>query len=167
MDLFSERLVYKKITTADLQVYLGMAMNEDVMRYITGKALTLKEAQARLKNMTDINHQAGNTGFYMLYEKTRDNFIGLGKLVFVKDDTAEIGYSLLPEYWGKRYATEVAGCFISHARTIPYIKDLVALVNPDNIASKKLLAKYGFTWSETGFLNELPTEIHKLNLQKS
>jgi RimJ/RimL family protein N-acetyltransferase len=167
MNLSSHRLIYRKITSADLPVYLNMAMNEDVMKYITGKALTFKEAQERLKTMTDTNDEAPELGFHMVYEKEGNNFIGLGKLVFVKDDTAELGYSLLPQHWGKKYASEIAGFFINHARSISYIHELIALVNPENSASKKLLAKYGFTWFETGFLNEQPTEIHKLNLQKS
>ena len=166
MDFISERLIYRKITAADFPVYLNMAMNEDVMKFITGKVLGIKEAQERLQIMTETNNRISEIGFYMIYEKTRNNFIGLGKLVFIKDSTAEIGYSLLPEHWGKKYASEIAGFFISYARTIGYIKELIAIVNPENIASKKLLANYGFTWLETGFVNEQVTEIYKLDLQK-
>ena len=166
MDLFSDRLIYRKITAADLPVYLGMAMNEKVMMYITGKALNIKEAQERLRTMTDTNKQIPGIGFYMVFEKNSHEFVGLGKLVFVKDNTAEIGYSLLPQHWGKKYASEIAGFFISYAHSLSYINDLVALVNPENIASKKLLANFGFTWLETGFLNNLPTEIHRLDLHK-
>jgi RimJ/RimL family protein N-acetyltransferase len=167
MELFSERLYYRKIIEADLPVYYKMAMNEDVMKYITGKALSIKETKARLITMTKTNELVTELGFYIVHEKRKNDFVGLGKLVFIKDGTAEIGYSLLPVHWGKRYASEIAGSLITYARSIPYIKELIAVVNPENIASKKLLANYGFTWSETGFVNELPTEIHQLNLKKS
>lgn len=164
MNLFSERLRYRKLTVEDFPVYLSMAMNADVMKYITGKALDIREAGERLELMTGTNTKIADTGFFMAYEKSEDHFVGIGKLVFINDNTAEIGYSLLPQYWGKRYASEIAGFFITHAYTIPSIKNLVALVNPENAASKKLLENYGFTWLETGFVNELPTEIHKLTL---
>jgi len=165
MELFSDRLMYRKIRQADFPVYLNMAMNEDVMRYITGKALTIKEAQDRLNAMTEINDQIAEIGFYMVHEINTNDFVGLGKLVFINNNTAEIGYSLLPQHWGKKYASEIAGFFIGYAHCIPYIKELIALVNPENLASKKLLSKYGFSWSETGFLNEQPTEIHKLSIR--
>lgn len=165
MNLFSERLRYRKLTTEDFPVYLDMAMNAEVMKYITGKALTTRETAERFKLMTDTNSETSLTGFFMAFEKNSNLFIGLGKFVVVNNNTAEIGYSLLPQYWGKRYASEIAGFFISYASTLPSIENLLAIVNPDNIASKKLLARYGFTWLETGFVNALPAEIYRLDLQ--
>jgi len=167
MELSSQRLIYRKLAAPDAAIYLSMAMNGEVMRYITGKALNTREANERFEAMIDTNDKIPEIGFYKVYEKNENSFIGLGKLVFIKGSTAEIGYSLLPRFWGKRYASEIVGCFIEYAQKLSYITDLVAVVNPDNIASKKLLLKYGFTWMETGFLNEQATEIHKLSLQKS
>jgi len=165
MNLFSERLRYRKLAAEDFTVYLEMAMNAEVMKYITGKALTIREATERFKLMADTNSQSSSAGFYMVFEKNNRRFIGLGKFGLINDNTAEIGYSLLPQYWGKRYASEIAGFFITYASTLPSIENLLAIVNPDNIASKKLLSRYGFSWLETGFVNELPAEIHRLDLQ--
>ena len=165
MDLNSERLNYKKLTKADAPTYITMALNPDVMRYITGRGLTEQEAYERFESMIGTNNKIAEIGFYKVSDKKDNTFIGLGKLVFIHGNTAEIGYSLLPRFWGRKYASEMAGCFIRHAVNIPYIHELVAVVNPDNTASKQLLLKHGFTWFETGFVNELPTEIHRLQLQ--
>lgn len=167
MHLNSHRLIYIKLEPSDESVYRAMAMNAAVMKYITGKALNVKEATDRLNNMLNINKQIPELGFYKVYQKKAGNFIGLGKLVFIKETTAEIGYSLLPEYWGKKYASEIAEFFIKYAQTFPYIKELIAIVNPENSASKKLLSNFNFLWHETGFLNQQATEIHKLQLQKA
>jgi [ribosomal protein S5]-alanine N-acetyltransferase len=166
MKLTSERLVYSRLTEADSPLYLTMATNADVMKYITGKALNNDEAAERLKSMVDINKENKQAGFYKINEKDSAAFIGLGKLVCVRNHTAEIGYSLLPQYWGKRYASEIAGFFIRYACGLPYIQELIAIVNPENTASKKLLGNHGFTWFETGFLNEQPAEIYNLVLKK-
>ena len=162
MEFFSDRLAYRKITMADLPVYLRMAMDENVMMYITGKSLSAHDAKLRLKTMVDTNAEIPGIGFYMAFERNSGDFIGLGKLVVIHDSTAEIGYSLLPQFWGRKYASEIAGFFIDYAHSLLNIKDIVALVNPGNAASKKLLANFGFKWMETGFLNDLPTEIHML-----
>lgn len=166
MQLSSQRLLYKKLTGADSSIYLDMAKNIEVMKYITGRALTAGEATERFDAMIAGNSKMPHAGFYKVIEKQDHEFIGLCKLVFINEVTAEIGYSLLPGYWGKFYATEIAGYFIERANKLSEINEVIAIVNPANIASKKLLEKHGFTWAETGFLNEQPTEIHKLKLHK-
>ena len=166
MDLISQRLIYRKLTAADASVYTGMAMNKEVMKYITGKALSIAEAKERFQVVIETNAKIPEMGFYGVSEKEGNAFIGLGKFVLINDSIAEIGYSLLPKFWGRKYASEIAGCFIEYASGLPYITELMAVVNPANLASKKLLEKHGFTWFETGFLNEQPTEIHKLSLRK-
>lgn len=144
-----------------------MATNEEVMRYISGRVLTLAEIRERFELMIITNEKVNEIGFYKVYEKKANVFIGLGKLVFINGHTAEIGYSLLPEFWGQKYASEIAGFFIAQASKLSYIGELLAVVNPDNEASKKLLSKHGFTWFETGFLNEQVMEIFKLSLRRS
>ena len=166
MELSSKRLSYQKLTIADAAHYSAMAMNAEVMRYITGRALEADDIQERFETMIITNDKQADIGFYKVYEKEENTFIGLGKLVFINGHTAEIGYSLLPQFWGKKYASEIAGFFISYAHKISYINELVAVVNPANDASKKLLSNFGFTWFETGFVNELPAEIHRLQLNK-
>ena len=166
MDLESDRLIYRQLTEADYQLYLTMATNGAVMRYITGKSLTNFEARERFKSMIDCNEKYSDFGFYTIRHKMDRSFVGLGKLVVINEKVAEIGYSLLPDFWGNKYATEIAGLFIDYAKNTAAILELIAFVNPQNIASKKLLAKYGFSWLETGFLNEQPTEIHQLKILK-
>ncbi|MEO6489114.1 MAG: GNAT family N-acetyltransferase [Ferruginibacter sp.] len=166
MKMCSERLHFKKLVSSDAATYRNMATNEAVMKYITGRALEPKEARIRLNNMLEINKEIPEIGFYKVYQSKPNHFIGLGKLVLVENSTAEIGYSLLPEFWGKKYASEIAGFFINYASNIPYIKELIAVINPQNAASKKLLSNYKFTWLETGFINQQQAEIYKLILDK-
>lgn len=167
MDFFSDRLAFRKITSTDLPLYIGMTSNADVMKYITGRTLSRKETRQRLAVMTDTNKNSLHSGFYLVYENSSGAFIGLSKLVLLENGIAEIGYSLLPEYWGKRYATEIAVHFINRVTAVAPVTTVIAVVNPGNTASKKLLARLGFRWLETGFVNGLPTEIHKLDIHKS
>ena len=164
MDLVSQRLIFRKLTDVDAAFYIPMAMNEEVMKFITGRPLTLPEACERFDNMLDTNKRNKDAGFYCVHEKSNADYIGLGKMVYINNNTAEIGYSLLPQYWGNRYASEMAGCFIKHAQRHPSVKSLIAVVNPENIASKRLLEKNGFGWIDTGFVNSLAVEIHQLDL---
>lgn len=53
---------------------------------------------------------------------------------------------LLPNYWGKGYATEALNKVICHAFETLKVKNLFAGHNPNNIKSKKMLEKLGFNF---------------------
>lgn len=56
----------------------------------------------------------------------------------------EIGYGLLPEYWGKGYATEAVTAAVEWASRQPGVKQIEAETEPGNTASQRVLAKSGF-----------------------
>lgn len=66
---------------------------------------------------------------------------GLAKRDFLDD--ADIGYALLPQYWGQGYAFEAASGVLAHAKDDIGLKRIVATVRPDNATSVRLLEKLG------------------------
>lgn len=63
----------------------------------------------------------------------------------VKDDEAEIGYSIGSEFRGKGYGHKILQLIADRiTNDYPYIKTLVAKVKPDNIASNKLFESEGY-----------------------
>lgn len=58
----------------------------------------------------------------------------------------EIGFHLCPEFWGKGYAKETADVTIDYAFSVLKAKKLFAGHNPNNIASRKVLGKLGFSY---------------------
>lgn len=61
-----------------------------------------------------------------------------------EEGTVEIGYGLLPEFWGKGYATEAVTAATEWAAKQPGVKTIEAETEPGNIASQRVLAKAGF-----------------------
>lgn len=57
---------------------------------------------------------------------------------------AEIGYGLLPEYWGKGFAAEAVKAMAEWAFHQPGVRALEAETEPGNLASQRVLAKAGF-----------------------
>ena len=80
-------------------------------------------------------------GFFKVYE--RGNLVGLAKLEkYVKEnDTYEVGYLLLEEYWGMGYGTVVCKDLIQFARNNELASYVMALIHPENIASRTILIK--------------------------
>ncbi|MCH7827029.1 MAG: GNAT family N-acetyltransferase [Bacteroidetes bacterium] len=165
MKLESERLVYKKATEPDRENYLSWYTSNVIMRYITGKGMTDKAANARFEYALDINNKFPELGFYSANNKEDNKFIGIVKLVYYEGSQAEIGYGLMPEYWGKKYASEMLKCFVDYSKRISKINELIAIVDPQNIPSKKVLTKLSFTFLKNGLENERPAEYFVLSLK--
>ncbi|GAB4408061.1 MAG: hypothetical protein OHK0039_10940 [Bacteroidia bacterium] len=144
MPLQSSRLTYTLSTAADSPHYLRWYTDPATMRYITGGALTPDEGRARFGRVLDINARSRGWGFFSAWTRTDGAFVGLVKLVPMPDGLAEVGYGLLPPYWGLGYASEMLACFTDYACELPDIHTLVALTDPDNEASIHVLVKQGF-----------------------
>ena len=82
----------------------------------------------------------------------KDSTEPLGLCGLIKRDTladVDLGFALLPRFWGNGYAYESAAAVISYARKALGIGRLVAITSPDNHSSASLLRKLGFTFERT------------------
>jgi [ribosomal protein S5]-alanine N-acetyltransferase len=153
MQLQSERLRYEKFTPTHFDNYYRLVSKTEVMQYISGAALDPAGALDRFSVALAADRMRKDMGFLAVFEKETNEFVGLGKIVPFEEDFTEIGYALLPEFWGKGYASEITERLITYARGLGSIKSLIALVMPENIASVKVLTKHKFS-----FLREVPGE---------
>jgi RimJ/RimL family protein N-acetyltransferase len=55
----------------------------------------------------------------------------------------DIGFAFIPDFWNKGYAFEAASAVMNDARERLKLVRLLAIVNPDNYASMKLLERLG------------------------
>ena len=141
--------------------YLKLVSNIDVMAMITERAVPCDEASRDFKVILDDNARYADLGYYRITDDHQGNFIGLAKLASVADQpkTAELGYMLLPEYWGRGIASQIAAILIEQARSNPEISSLIAIIDPANLASKKILTNNGFITLEFRDFDGLPGEI--------
>jgi [ribosomal protein S5]-alanine N-acetyltransferase len=61
-----------------------------------------------------------------------------------EEGTIDLGYSIVPSYQGKGYATEMGRAMVEWALTHSDVKKVIATCNPDNVASIRVLEKIGF-----------------------
>jgi ribosomal-protein-alanine N-acetyltransferase len=60
------------------------------------------------------------------------------------DGTVEIGYSILPDFRGRGFATELVQALIARAFATPGVGRVIAHAFPENIGSAKVLERTGF-----------------------
>lgn len=65
---------------------------------------------------------------------------------------AEIGYDLRPSYWGKGIMKEAVSIMLDYGYEELQFNRIEAFVDPDNLASSKLLTRLGFRYE--GFLRD-------------
>ena len=82
------------------------------------------------------------------------------------DGSAELGYWIAEEYWGKGYATEAGKVLIKRAFNDLGIKRIYATYRCENIASRRVLEKLGFKYytqlNNVNYLNQPFREIAML-----
>ena len=80
----------------------------------------------------------------------------------IKRDRLEdvvIGYAFLPKFWSKGYAVEAALAVKEYARDVIGLKRLVAITDPENRGSIRVLEKIGLKYEKMVRLSEDDIEL--------
>ncbi len=149
-----------KFQEDDFDSYYSLVSNDNVMAQITERAIPYDEAKTNFQKLIRRNEKYSKFGSYKIYNCLNEVFVGLGHLTLNEDQIseAEIGYMLLPEYWGKGYGTETAKKLIEIANQLDLML-ITAIIDPENIPSRKILSNLGFVSQEFCEIDGLPGEI--------
>jgi ribosomal-protein-alanine N-acetyltransferase len=145
----TERLLVRHFTENDFDNYFALQGNPLVMQYIR-QPRTREESDIFLREKILTADPADFKGYWAVEQKETGLFLGCFVIIPIPDDTEKIqlGYSFLPEHWGKGYASEVTkeGLKYFHDRTP--LPEIYGVTETPNIASQKVLMKAGFTFHE-------------------
>lgn len=158
----TNRLNFRKFTSNDFDFYFQLVGDYEVMKMITGESITVNQAKVKFKHILKINDQNPELGYFLVSDSESDDFIGLGKLVMTTADEAEIGYLVQPKFWDQGYGSKISIALIEQAKKIESIKKLMAIIDPENTASKKILKRCDFVLDSVYELEGLPAETYKL-----
>ena len=92
-------------------------------------------------------HGYGNWGILLHGES---EIIGWAGLQYLPElDETEVGFLLDCPWWGKGYATETALASLQFGFEHVRLDHIIALVHPDNLASRRVIDKCGMAYRET------------------
>jgi ribosomal-protein-alanine N-acetyltransferase len=148
--LHTDRFLLRQFHADDLaSVFEGLS-HPDVIRYYGVSYSNLEETNDQLMWFNDL--QKNETGiWWAICDIGNHKFYGaIGFNDLSKtDQKAEIGFWLLPGYWGKGIVKEVADPVCNYAFKKLGLRKIEALVETENDNSKKILKKIGFDYQET------------------
>jgi RimJ/RimL family protein N-acetyltransferase len=141
------RLVLRPFTLEDLDEFALLCADPDVMRYIAnGEPQSRECAEIRFNALIKHWNDHG-FGPFALTAKSSSEFAGFCGLQYL-DDTREIevGYRLAKRFWGMGLATEAAKASLRFGFEELRLDRLVAVVQPENVASCGVVEKIGLRY---------------------
>ena len=95
-------ILLEKFTQQDFDDYFRLVSDARVMAMITERAIPVDEAGRDYQQLLIKNKAHPDAGHFRILDADSGEFIGLGKLEIDpgNSDTAELGYMILPVYWG-------------------------------------------------------------------
>jgi ribosomal-protein-alanine N-acetyltransferase len=151
----------EKLSPQDFESFYALTGNEKVMAMITERPLSNDEARKKFNYFLKNNELHRSFGSFKVFDMASSKLLGFAKLEITKEkpNEAELGYMLLPEFWGRGLGSEIAKYLLEVAKSDPDLKRVCAITDPDNIASRKILFKNGFVSEEVGQIDGLPSEV--------
>lgn len=144
--LTTGRLRLRHLTLDDAAFILDLVNQPSWLANIGDKGVRdLDGARDYLRNGPLAMYAERGFGLYCIERSVDDVAMGLCGLI--KRDTLEdvdIGYALLPQYWGRGYAREAAAATLAHGVRDFGLQRIVAITSPANVGSARLLESLGF-----------------------
>ncbi len=156
------RLLLTRTRIDDLDDFVRMHRDPRVMATLGG-VRSAAETRGLVDRLVAHWEQYG-FGWWVVRDLRTGRFAGRGGLRHVTvegRDEVEVGYGLLPGFWGRGVATELARESVRVGFTVLQHSDLVSLTLPTNHASRRVMEKAGFRYERDVVYADLPHVLYR------
>ena len=162
----TDRLVLRRLSIEDAQFILELLNEPAWLRFIGDKGVhTLDEARGYITGGAVDSYARRGFGLYHTSRKSDEVSVGICGLIKRPGlEDVDIGFAFLERFWGNGYATEACLAVIDHARRDIGLTRLVAITDPDNEASIRVLGRLGLTFRERIRLAADDVELNLMSL---
>ena len=159
MILSSPRLLLRPLQQSDVDLVLELFTDPAMMKYAGGP-----QEGGKIRDEMEIYIRRGGDGSIGVWcVCKRDSEAAIGSIALlplpievddtewetvrmgeVPDGDIEIGYFLRKNEWGQGYVSEAVSCLLDFAFTVSEHQGIVAVIDPRNTASRRVLERAGF-----------------------
>jgi RimJ/RimL family protein N-acetyltransferase len=145
--LRTDRLILRELSGDDTQALASILGDAEVMRHSVRGVMSEKSTGEFIEwcRHSYREHGFGPMAVVDKSTSTLAGFCGLNAERVEGADEIEIGYRLATAWWGRGIGTEAARATLTHAFGRLGIDSLIAIVEPTNVASVKVIQKLGFS----------------------
>src|SRR5262245_51680416 len=147
-DLETARLRLRRMSEDDAEFIRRLVNEPSFIRNIGDKGVrTLDDARRYIREGPMASYARHGFGLNLVEIKATGAPAGMcGLLKRDLLDHPDIGYAFVPEFWSAGYAREAATAVMAWAQGTLGLQRILAITNPDNAASIRLLEKIGFSF---------------------
>jgi RimJ/RimL family protein N-acetyltransferase len=142
-ELETSRLRLRMLRESDFPTYETWCANIEIQRYLGGKTMERIEAWRHLAFL--VGHWTlRGYGYYAAEEKASGRLIGrVGYTNSAGWPGFELGWTIVPEFQGRGFATEAATFLLSYAFEVLDQPHVISLIHADNAPSRHVAEKLG------------------------
>lgn len=142
----TERILLRKVRMRDAEVLFTLRSDVDAMKYIPRELpKTVEDSKKMIKKI--FNMEKSSKGINWMIELKKEKlaigYIGIYR-INVEHHRGEIGYMILRKFWKNGYADEALKAIENHAFKHFNFHTLEADIDPENLASRKLVEKNNY-----------------------
>lgn len=147
----TDRLILRHFKISNTEYIFRQLNEKSFIEYIADKKIAdLSKAESYLKNGPITSYQKFGFGLNMIILKGSKTPIGMcGIINRAELKHPDLGFALLPEFWGKGYAREACVAILNDGLRTHDIKTVLGVAAPENQASNILLLKLGFSFTKS------------------
>lgn len=163
LELETTRLLLREMTRQDAPAMLAVWGDAEAMRWYP-RALTREEVDVWIERQ--IERYRSGTGLLAMALKETGEVIGDCGPVWHEPDgppEIEIGYHVRRDCWNRGYATEAALAVRGYAFATLGCDHVISLIRPENLPSRRVAEKNGFTLDRMVFWRDYNHCVYRLN----
>lgn len=166
----SKRLKYRPLVPNDFEEWMSFFTDPSIARFLgMDPTKSQHELNKQWFEFSQNRYNKDLGGMNVLEHKESGKIVGqCGILVQDLDGepAIEIGYSLLPEYWGQGYASEAAQKCRDYAFENNITNTLISIIHIDNVPSVKVAIRNGMKESKTTEFKGMPVNVYKITIDE-
>ncbi len=158
------RLVGRPLRPGD-EPLLAAVLQDEQASSTVGGLRTDDEVRTLLGRMLD-HSEAHGFGTWGFFERESGRYVGYGGLLRTKaggELNVEIMYALVPAFWGRALATEIAEQLVRVGFETLGFARLVSYTVPENRPSRRVMEKCGFVFEREIVYASTPHVLYRLD----
>ncbi|MGJ8734768.1 MAG: GNAT family N-acetyltransferase [Cellulophaga sp.] len=162
----TDRILFRKINQSDLNAWLEFFKSPKSFKYWISELESPEIECKKWYEKQDYRYKHDLGGMNALIEKATEELIGhCGLLIQNVDDKfeVEIGYSILPKFWNKGFATESAKKCKDFAFENDLTNSVISIISLTNKPSEKVAIKNGMRIDKVTEYNKNDVNIFRIN----
>ena len=158
----TDRLELYRFTLDDAAFAMALVNDPPFIQYIGDKGVrTLDDAREYLRKGPLASYERHGFGLFKVLRRADAEPVGMcGLLKRDTLDDVDLGYAFLPAFWSNGYALESVAGVLDYGRQQHQLTRVVAITQPDNAPSIRVLERSGFAFERSIQLDPEAKALH-------